>query len=128
MIRFALAFVALFAALPARAEPLHMNITEAAEPIMSHLVQHASRPITLKQLGSGHVVIGGGWPAGAGDAQEPPQVLSDSVLGNVALAGEIVPRVSNLRLLRTWAGINPLVDLLSVLGELPNEPPGPSVR
>jgi glycine/D-amino acid oxidase-like deaminating enzyme len=38
------------------------------------------------------------------------------------LAGEIVPRLSGLRLLRTWAGVNPLVDLLSVLGELPAEP------
>ena len=108
--------------IPARGEPLHMNITEAAEPIMTHLVQHASRPITLKQLGSGHVVIGGGWPAAPGDDIRPPRVLSESVVGNVALAGEIAPRIASLRLLRTWAGVNPLVDLLSVLGELPGEP------
>lgn len=106
-------------AIPARAEPLHMNITEPAEPIMRHLVQHGSRPITLKQLGTGHVVVGGGWPAAPGEDEAPPRVLSESLVGNLKLAGEIAPRVSTLRLLRTWAGVNPLVDLLSVLGELP---------
>ena len=39
-------------AVPASAEPLHMNITEAAAPIIRHLVQHAERMITLKQLRS----------------------------------------------------------------------------
>ncbi len=108
--------------LPTRAEPLHMNITDPAEPLIDHLVQHASRPITLKQLYSGHVVIGGGWPAGPGDGEEPARVISDSVLGNLDLAGKIVPRLRGLRLLRTWAGVNPLVDLLSVLGEFPSVP------
>lgn len=108
--------------LPTSAEPLHMNVTDPAEPLLKHLVQHVSRPITLKQLGSGHVVIGGGWPAGPGEGDRPPQVIRDSVLGNLQLAGEIVPRLGSLRLLRTWAGINPFVDLLSVLGELPAVP------
>ena len=108
--------------LPTSAEPLHMNITDPSEPIMAHLVQHASRPITLKQLSSGHVVIGGGWPAALGENEVPPQVLSESVLGNLALAGKIVPRINGLKLLRTWAGVNPLVDLLSVLGELQSVP------
>jgi len=49
--------------LPAEPEPLHMNITDATTPFIGHLVQHADRPITLKQFGSGQVVIGGGWPA-----------------------------------------------------------------
>ena len=40
-----------------------MNITEATEPLIHHMVQHADRPITLKQLAAGMVVIGGGWPA-----------------------------------------------------------------
>ena len=44
-------------------DPLHMNITEGTAPFITHLVQHADRPITLKQLGNGQAVIGGGWPA-----------------------------------------------------------------
>src|SRR5258707_9918477 len=35
-----------------------------------HLVQHADRPITLKQLGNGQAVIGGGWPAELGEPGE----------------------------------------------------------
>ena len=46
---------------PAEAEPLHMNVTEPTVPLIQHLVQHADRPITLKQLAAGQVVIGGGW-------------------------------------------------------------------
>ena len=105
--------------LETRAEPLHMNVTDPAEPIIKHLVQHASRPITLKQLQAGHVVIGGGWPAAAGDT---PQVLQTSVVGNLELAEQMVPAIGGLRLLRTWAGINPVVDMLSVLGEVRASP------
>ncbi len=96
-----------------------MNVTDPAEPIITHLVQHASLPITLKQLRAGHVVIGGGWPAAAGDT---PRVLRDSVVGNLELAEQMVPAIGGLRLLRTWAGINPVADLLSVLGEVRRSP------
>ena len=97
------------------AEPLHMNITEATEPLIGHLVQHAERPITLKQLGAGQVVIGGGWPAHIAD--DHPKVARSSLLGNLALAQHIVPAIGGLRLLRTWAGINTSVDGRAVLGE-----------
>jgi glycine/D-amino acid oxidase-like deaminating enzyme len=101
------------------AEPLHMNVTNPAPRTIEHLVQHAARPVTLKQLQSGHVVIGGGWPARAG---ETPQVLLDSVMGNLELAGHMVPAIKGLQLLRTWAGINPVTDLLSVLGSFKKVP------
>ena len=105
--------------LDARAEPLHMNVTNPAPRTIEHLVQHAARPVTLKQLQSGHVVIGGGWPARSGDT---PQVLLDSVLGNLELAGHMVPAINGLQLLRTWAGINPVTDLLSVVGGVDDVP------
>lgn len=106
-------------ALPSRAEPLHMNITEAAAPAIEHLIQHAERSITLKQLHTGQIVIGGGWPAGSrGDAM-PPEVLADSMLGNVALAGRLVPGINALRILRTWAGMNTTIDGKTALGRVP---------
>jgi glycine/D-amino acid oxidase-like deaminating enzyme len=101
---------------PATAEPLHMNITEAAEPFILHLVQHAERMITMKQLAVGQVVIGGGWPARlAGRAQHPTVGLA-SMIGNLSLAQHVVPRVGALRLIRTWAGVNTVVDGRAVLG------------
>jgi glycine/D-amino acid oxidase-like deaminating enzyme len=98
-------------------EPLHMNITEPAPPLIGHLVQHADRPITLKQFGTGQVVIGGGWPARLtrGERQHPTVVL-ESLIGNVSLAQHIVPIIASLRIIRTWAGVNTIVDGAAVLG------------
>lgn len=103
----------------AEPEPLHMNITEPAPPLIRHLVQHADRPITLKQFGTGQVVIGGGWAARLtrGDHQHPTVQL-DSLIGNVSLAQHIVPSIAPLRVIRTWAGINTTVDGAAVLGEV----------
>ena len=105
--------------MPVVAEPLHMNVTEPCEPLIAHLLQHAELALTMKQLKNGQLVIGGGWPARRNDDGSPPDVVAGSVFGNLALARRLVPRVAGLRLLRTWAGINPMVDLLSVIGPLP---------
>jgi glycine/D-amino acid oxidase-like deaminating enzyme len=114
------ALVAPFgAAIPTRAEPLHMNITEAAAPRIRHLIQHAERSITLKQFATGQIVIGGGWPARDRGRERVPEVLAASLLGNVALAGRLVPAIAGLRVIRTWAGMNTTVDGASVVGRLP---------
>lgn len=105
--------------IPTRAEPLHMNITEAAEVQIGHLIQHAERSITLKQLGQGQIVIGGGWPALDRGRDQPPAVLATSLLGNVALAARLVPQIGGLRVIRTWAGMNTTADGASVIGRLP---------
>ena len=109
---------ALGLSLPTPPEPLHMNITEAGDYRIHHLVQHAERPITLKQFRSGQVVIGGGWAAQSGKGDAPPGVLSRSLLGNVALAARIAPRIGGLRILRTWAGYNTPVDGKATIGPL----------
>jgi glycine/D-amino acid oxidase-like deaminating enzyme len=107
------------ACIPTRQEPLHMNITEAASAQINHLVQHAERSITLKQFASGQIVIGGGWEARSAGPRAVPQVLPASMLGNVALAGRLVPAIGGLRVIRTWAGMNTTVDGASVIGPLP---------
>ncbi|WP_270936018.1 NAD(P)/FAD-dependent oxidoreductase [Falsiroseomonas oryzae] len=107
---------------PTVAEPLHMNVTEAAAPLIHHLVQHAERMITLKQLSAGQVVIGGGWPARLDGPQRHPTVEASSLLGNLRLASHIVPRLARLRLIRSWAGVNTTVDGQCVLGAAPGLP------
>ena len=109
-------------AVPTAAEPLHMNVTEPAAPLIGHLVQHAERMITMKQLATGQLVIGGGWPARAGKGGRPPEVLRTSLAGNLGLAVHIVPEVARARLLRSWAGINTTTDGRSVLGPVPGRP------
>ncbi|WP_119274373.1 NAD(P)/FAD-dependent oxidoreductase [Taklimakanibacter deserti] len=101
---------------PAEAEPLHMNITEATAPLIGHLVQHADRMITLKQFGTGQIVIGGGWPAHLVGERRHPTVELESIIGNLALARHIVPRLAPLHVIRNWAGINTAVDGKGVLG------------
>ncbi|MBS1301489.1 FAD-dependent oxidoreductase [Loktanella sp. SALINAS62] len=105
--------------LPTKAEPLHMNITEPGAPVINHLVQHAERSITLKQFSTGQIVIGGGWPATTAGWSAPPTVISGSMLQNVALAAHLAPAISNLRVIRTWAGMNTTIDGASVIGPLP---------
>jgi glycine/D-amino acid oxidase-like deaminating enzyme len=105
---------------PTVAEPLHMNVTEATAPLIGHLVQHAEQMITMKQLAAGQVVIGGGWPARLDG--DHPAIEASSLLGNLALASHIVPRVARLRLVRAWAGINTTTDGQCVLGEAPGLP------
>lgn len=105
--------------IPSQAEPLHMNITESGAPSINHLVQHAERSITLKQFGSGQIVIGGGWPAQSRGAAQPPAVKPSSMMGNVALAAKLVPGIGKLRIIRTWAGMNTTTDGASIIGRLP---------
>jgi glycine/D-amino acid oxidase-like deaminating enzyme len=102
--------------MPAEAEPLHMNITEPTAPFISHLVQHADRRITLKQLSAGQVVIGGGWPAELRPNGEIPRTRLSSMIGNISLAQHIVPRIGALRVIRTWAGLNTNLDGCGALG------------
>ena len=104
-------------AVPVEAEPLQVSITEPAGPLVRHLVQHADRPITMKQLAAGQVVIGGGWPARPRRGAMPPAVIAANLVGNLGLARHIVPAVGTLRLLRSWAGVNPLSDGRSIVGE-----------
>lgn len=103
--------------LPVVSEPLHMNITERTRPIIGHLVQHADRPITLKQFNTGHVAIGGGWPASLRERDAYPTVELASFVGNTALAQHIIPKLAPLCVIRTWAGINATADGRPVLGE-----------
>lgn len=105
-------------AVPSRAEPLHMNITEAATAQINHLIQHAERSITLKQFGTGQIVIGGGWAADSRGNAQVPGVLAGSMLGNVALAARLVPGIAGLRVIRTWAGMNTTIDGKTVLGRV----------
>ncbi len=104
---------------PTVAEPLHMNVTEATGPLIGHLVQHAERMITLKQLSAGQCVIGGGWPARLDGPRRHPTVEAASLIGNLRLASHVVPRLARLRLIRSWAGVNTTVDGRCVLGEVP---------
>jgi glycine/D-amino acid oxidase-like deaminating enzyme len=110
------------ASVAVEAEPLHINVTEATAPLIKHLVQHADQQITMKQLATGQIIIGGGWPARLSGPNAFPTVDLSSLVGNVTLAQHVVPQIGLLRLIRTWAGVNTTADGRSVLGHVAGVP------
>ena len=104
--------------IPTIAEPLHMNVTEKVSMFIPILIQHAERSITLKQISSGNIIIGGGWPAKIEEESNKIIIKKESLFGNLTTAVNLVPSIGKLRLYRTWGGINPITDGNSVLGNM----------
>lgn len=115
--------------LPISAVPLSMNVIERTTPLIPHLVQHASKRLTLKQVSAGNVLVGGGWPGrfdsdgAAMSTQRRAQPVIENVLENLTLAARLVPSIGSLHLLRSWTGITGVTtDQMPLLGEVPEAP------
>ena len=109
--------------IPLQSFARHMNVTEAAPPLIQHLVQHSDRLLSLKQAASGNIIIGGGWPAVLDPRTEYPTVRRPSTEGSLWTALRVAPRLRGLALIRTWAGIISLTpDGGAILGEVPGRP------
>ena len=109
-------------AIPVRAAPLQMIVTEPTAPTLERLVAYASRHLTLKQMGSGAFMIGGGWTAGLDEKQKLSRALRGSVEGNLWIASRAVPALADLHAIRIWAGMNINIDRAPILGEMPGLP------
>ena len=108
--------------LPIDWAPMQVNVSEPTTPFMDHLLQHIDVKLTLKQADNGTMIIGGGWPTTVDPATDQPDILRDSVEGNLWIAQRLVPAVGHLRLVRTWGGIMALGDGMPVLGEVEKVP------
>jgi sarcosine oxidase subunit beta len=73
------------------------------KPVLSHLVQHVSKPLAVVQVADGNILISGGWHGNL-DLERRCMPRLDSIIGNLRLAAQILPFVRELRLLRAWAG------------------------
>jgi glycine/D-amino acid oxidase-like deaminating enzyme len=105
-------------------DPMQVMVTERAPNIFPHVVTHAKGNMTLKQMDSGNVIIGGGWKS-VGDAEKNiKKVKYDSMKGNIQFACRVVPALKKLNLIRCWAGLEGRSpDFLPLLGQL-NKFPG----
>ena len=108
--------------LPVEPNCVQSSITERTPPLIGHLVCHAEKVLSLKQVANGGLIIGGGWPARIDPVTNGLTVLAENVLANVALACQMVPGLEGARLLRTWAGVNIKSDGKPILGEVPGVP------
>jgi glycine/D-amino acid oxidase-like deaminating enzyme len=105
-----------------QAFPIQLSVTEKTSPLISHLLYSADKILSLKQSKAGTILIGGGWPANL-DEDGKLSVRAESLAGNLAVASEVVPKISNYRVVRSWAGIvNGTPSWLPILGELPGNP------
>jgi sarcosine oxidase, subunit beta len=112
---------------PLTAHGLQMNVTQRTRSFMTHLVQHVGQQLSIKQLESGNVLIGGGWPAtlSAQPLGNDPAVniLESSLYGNMEVALRVVPGIGSLDIIRSWTGISSVApDHLPVLGPVQSLP------
>ena len=108
--------------IPVHGAPLQMIVTEPAEPVISRLVAHADRHLTLKQARNGAFIIGGGWTAALDPVRQHPRPLRESIEGNLWVAQHVVPGLRKLHVLRSWAAMNINIDGAPILGEHPAVP------
>jgi glycine/D-amino acid oxidase-like deaminating enzyme len=107
---------------PVYSAPLQMIVTERAPVLVSQLIAHADRHLSLKQLASGGLVIGGAWTASYNEAQRMNQTIRESIEGNLWVATRVLPQIAGLHVIRTWAGMNVNIDGAPIIGEVPGAP------
>ncbi|HXW79041.1 MAG TPA: FAD-binding oxidoreductase [Acidimicrobiales bacterium] len=104
--------------LPVRAEGLHVNVTEPRERVLTPMVQHIGRRLTLKQAANGTFIIGGGWPARPERAPLRYSVRWQSAAGNAAVAVRVMPALADVRVMHMWTGVwASSDDLMPIVGE-----------
>jgi glycine/D-amino acid oxidase-like deaminating enzyme len=109
--------------LPLRAEGLHVNVTEPRERLLTPMVQHIGRRLTLKQAANGTFIIGGGWPARPEPAPERYSVRWQSAAGNAAVAVRVMPALADVRVTHMWTGVwASSEDLAPIVGEFGQAP------
>ncbi len=108
--------------LPVYSAPLQMIVTERAPVLIDQLVAHADRHLSLKQLSSGGIVIGGAWTACYSEHQNMNVTVRESIEGNLWIANQVLPQLAGLHVLRSWAGMNVNIDGAPIIGEAPGAP------
>ncbi|MBM3537365.1 MAG: FAD-dependent oxidoreductase [Alphaproteobacteria bacterium] len=107
---------------PVKGAPLQMVVTTPGPKIVSQLVAHAARHLTLKQADTGGFIIGGGWTAAADPATGLPCILRRSLEGNLWVARRVIPALDGYQVLRSWAAMNVNLDGAPLIGEVPGVP------
>jgi sarcosine oxidase, subunit beta len=101
---------------------IQIHLTERIPPRMKYLIQHIGQGLSVKQVDSGQILIGGGWPAKELRLHGTSPVSFDSVVGNMQLATRVLPFLKELRLLRAWTGaLGATADEMPIIGKVPDK-------
>ncbi len=108
--------------IPVHSAPLQMIATETAPPLLEQLVAHADRHLSLKQVASGGLVIGGAWTATFDETRRFNMATRASIEGNLWVANHVLPQINGLHVVRAWAGMNVNIDGAPIIGPVPGLP------
>ncbi|MFL5279899.1 MAG: NAD(P)/FAD-dependent oxidoreductase [Rhodopila sp.] len=108
--------------LPVTGTVQQVIVTEPAAALTRHLIAVANRHLSLKQQASGGFLVGGGWFGAFDPATGRTRPLRQSIQGNLWVAGQALPALKALSIVRSWTGINPAIDRAPLLGEAPGLP------
>ena len=91
--------------------------------MLTPMVQHIGRRLTLKQTANGTFIIGGGWPARPERAPERYSVRWQSAAGNAAVAVRVMPALADVRVMHMWTGVWASTDDFNpIIGEFAQRP------
>ncbi|MFO7867432.1 MAG: FAD-dependent oxidoreductase [Candidatus Aminicenantes bacterium] len=108
---------------PITLSPQQAMVTEKVPPQFPNIISHIKGKLTLKQVDSGNILIGGGWE-GSGDLERDSRNISyESMTGNIQYALRIIPALKPINLIRCWIGFEGRTpDRLPLLGNLKQLP------
>ena len=100
-----------------------MIVTERLAPLLEPVVSAVGRSLSFKQSGQGTLVIGGGLQGKADLDTQLSSVDYRELAKGARAATDLFPCVRDVRIIRTWAGMEAkTADLLPVIGPSPNAP------
>lgn len=109
----------LGAELPMEVDINMLTVTEPSPPLFDLVVTHAGGILSLKQLPNGTCLIGGGWQGRGSVKSGEKDIDYERFLHNMRIAIDVIPKLRNLRITRTWAGFEAVApDALPVMGQL----------
>jgi glycine/D-amino acid oxidase-like deaminating enzyme len=100
-----------------------MIVTERLAPLLGPVVSVVGRALSFKQSDQGTLVIGGGLQGAADLDRQSSSVDFVTLAKGARAAVELFPMVGDVRIARSWTGIEAKTrDLLPVIGASPNMP------
>ncbi|MBT5072157.1 MAG: FAD-binding oxidoreductase [Kordiimonadaceae bacterium] len=108
--------------LPINARINTVSVTERAPRLLNSIIGHATGLLTMKQKENGTVLIGGGWQGKGTPEQGRGNVSLETLIPNLQLAKFALPKLSKIRIVRSWTGFEANVpDFYPLAGRLANK-------